>query len=154
VADSNQLLAACGLYCGACYHYRASFAEGAYLLERAAAQGKDLNQFTCQGCRSDRLYIHAGCSNCELRACSESRGYRHCGECPEAPCSRLQAFQHDGHVHHLPILASLDDLNRLGPDAWLEEQQVRWQCSACGAAFSWYDSACPNCGQAVDSFAT
>ncbi len=46
------LLAACDLYCAACYHYRAAFSEGRYLLRRAARQGRSPDNFTCQGCCS------------------------------------------------------------------------------------------------------
>jgi len=49
---SKVLLGVCGLYCGACYHYRASFTEGRYLLEEAARQGRSLEGFACKGCRS------------------------------------------------------------------------------------------------------
>ncbi|RPI31229.1 MAG: DUF3795 domain-containing protein, partial [Chloroflexota bacterium] len=62
----HPLLAVCGLYCGACYHYRASFPEGSHLLAQALRQGRGLEGYTCQGCRSDRRYIHQGCDQCQI----------------------------------------------------------------------------------------
>lgn len=151
MTDRRVLLAACGLYCGACYHYRASFSEGKHLLEEAARQGRALEGFTCQGCRSDILYIHPGCARCEIRACADERGVLHCGLCSELPCTRIEDFQNDGHVHHLDVLDNLAALKEKGPDRWLVEQERRWTCE-CGAKFSWYETACHHCGAPLDSY--
>jgi len=146
-----KLLGVCGLYCGACYHYRASFPEGAHLVEEAARQGRALQGFSCQGCRSDRLYVHPGCAQCEFRACAGEKGVVHCGLCAEYPCARLRAFQSDGRPHHRDVLDNLEALKTLGPERWLAEQERRWRC-ACGAPFSWYETHCPRCGAALDSY--
>jgi hypothetical protein len=151
VADRSVLLAVCGLYCGACYHHRASFPEGAHLLEEAARQGRALEGFTCQGCRSDILYIHPGCTRCEIRACADSQGVLHCGLCPEFPCARIEDFRVDGHIHHLDVLDNLASLKEKGPDRWLAEQEQRWTCE-CGARFSWYETICHNCGMSLASY--
>ena len=145
------LLGACGLYCGACYHYRASFADGKHLLEEARRQGRSTTSFTCQGCRSDVLYIHPGCAQCAIRACTDSKGILHCGLCPESPCELLTMFQGDGHVHHLDVLALLEELREQGPECWLARQAKRWQCQ-CGACFSWYEERCHQCGASLSSY--
>jgi hypothetical protein len=147
----TTILAACGLYCGACYHYRASFPQGEYLLRRAREQGRDPTGFTCQGCRSSALYIHPGCSQCAIRDCADKHGVAHCGACPEWPCDRLWAFQNDGRVHHLDLIDNLRDLHIRGIDEWLAAQKQRWTCT-CGSPFTWYDPTCPACGMAVDSY--
>ncbi|MBN1312890.1 MAG: DUF3795 domain-containing protein [Anaerolineae bacterium] len=149
--DPQSLLAACGLYCGACYHYRASFPEGQHLLEEARRQGRKLEGFTCRGCRSDVLYIHPGCAQCQIRDCTDSRGILHCGLCTEFPCEQLIAFQNDGHVHHLDILMQLEELKEKGPERWLAEQEQRWRCQ-CGASFSWYETTCHRCGASLNSY--
>lgn len=146
-----RLLGVCGLYCGACYHYRASFPDGEHLLEEARRQGRSPVGFTCQGCRSDALYIHRGCAQCEIRACAEGKGILHCGLCSESPCERLKAFHSDGHIHHLDIFAQLEELNEKGADRWLVEQAQRWQCR-CGVSFSWYEETCHHCGAPLDSY--
>jgi hypothetical protein len=151
MADQRLLLGACGLYCGACYHYRASFPEGKHLLEKARLEGRELSGFTCAGCRSDTLYIHPGCAQCKIRACSESKGIEHCGLCPELPCDTIKAFINDGHIHHLDVLANLMELVAKGLDQWLDEQQRRWTCE-CGACLSWYEDRCGSCGGAVRSY--
>jgi hypothetical protein len=39
--DARALLTACGLYCGACYHYRASQPDDKHLMSEAARRGTD-----------------------------------------------------------------------------------------------------------------
>lgn len=149
--DESRLLGACGLYCGACYHYRASFPDGKHLLEEARRQGRSTADFTCRGCRSDVLYVHRGCAQCEIRACTDSRGIPHCGLCAESPCERLRAFHSDGHLHHLDIFDQLEELRAKGSDSWLAEQEQRWRCQ-CRAGFSWYEETCRRCGALLDSY--
>jgi hypothetical protein len=151
MANERLLLGACGLYCGACYHYRASFLEGKHILEEAARQGRETEGFTCQGCRSASLYVHAGCAQCEIRACADNIGVVHCGLCPDFPCDRIRAFQSDGRVHQHDVLDNLVDLRAKGGDQWLAEQARRWKCQ-CGAAFNWYDEFCHNCGAPLASY--
>jgi hypothetical protein len=117
--DKRMLLAACGLYCGACYHYRASFYESERLQAEATRRGREPGRFTCQGCRSDALYIHAGCGQCKIKACADSRGITHCGLCADLPCERLSAFRNDGRIHHEYILIELVNLRQEGPEKWL-----------------------------------
>lgn len=149
--DDRDLLGACGLYCGACYHYRASFPEGKHLLEEAARQGRDLRGFTCKGCRSSLLYIHPGCAQCDIRACTDRQGIAHCGLCTQFPCARIQAFRNDGRIHHLDSISQLEELVVKGPSLWLAAQARRWRCS-CGTAYSWYETVCPSCGAPVPSY--
>jgi len=149
--ESSQLLGVCGLYCGACYHYRASFPEGQHLLDQAVRHGWEAEGFTCRGCRSDRLYVHPGCAQCEIRACAERRGLLHCGLCPEFPCRRIETFQGDGRIHHREVLSQLDELCAEGPDRWLADQARRWRCR-CGSGFSWYEESCHCCGAALESY--
>ncbi len=151
MSDSRLLLGVCGLYCGACYHYRASFPASKHLLEEANRQGRDLRGFTCAGCRSDILYIHPGCAECRIRACAESKNIVHCGLCSEFPCDRIRAFQSDGRIHHLDVISNLEELRAKGPDQRLAEQQQRWICK-CGASFSWYEKSCHNCGAVLNSY--
>ena len=147
----NVLLAACGLYCGACYHYRASFPEGKHLLQQAAHAGRPVEGYTCQGCRSDVLYIHPGCAQCEIRACADGKGVLHCGLCSDFPCERIWAFQSDGRLHHIDVLIELVNLRKKGPEAWLFEQVQRWRC-ACGESYSWYEETCHKCGNPLASY--
>jgi hypothetical protein len=149
--DPNILLAACGLFCGACYHYRASFYTSDRLYQEAARRGRGLEGFTCRGCRSDKLYIHPGCAQCEIRACTDRKGIIHCGLCAEFPCERIKAFQNDGRLHHQTVLLELERMREMGAAQWLTEQEQRWQCE-CGEPYGWYEETCNPCGKALASY--
>ena len=149
--NNLTLLGVCGLYCGACYHYRASFAEGRHLLDEAVRQGRSTEGYICKGCRSHVLYIHPGCLQCEIRVCAEDKKLVHCGLCSEFPCDHLKAFQNDGRIHHRDILANLDRLMEIGPRSWLLEQTQRWECE-CRSPFSWYEEFCNKCGAPLASY--
>jgi hypothetical protein len=146
-----SLIGVCGLYCGACYHYRASFSEGKHLLEEAARQGKNVDGYTCDGCRSDKLYMQPGCAQCQIRACARAKGIDHCGLCAEFPCQRLEDFQHDGRAHHIDVLEQLIELTEFGKDEWLLQQEARWIC-VCGYRFSWYEQTCSQCGATLHAY--
>ncbi len=148
---TNTLLAACGLYCGACYHYRASFYGEERLQREAARRGRDVQGFTCRGCRSERLYIHPGCAQCEIRACTDRKGILHCGLCAEFPCERIKAFQSDGRLHHQDIFIELGRMCEMGAEEWLAKQARRWQCE-CGESYSWYEESCNKCGRPLASY--
>jgi hypothetical protein len=147
----SPLLAVCGLYCGACSHYRASLPQRKHLLEQAVRSGRIPEAYTCHGCRSAHLYVHPGCAQCQIRACAEAKGYLHCGQCQEFPCDRLISFRDDGHVHHLDVCDQLEQLNEKGVDLWLVEQGLLWTCT-CGARFSWYEAHCQACGKDLESY--
>jgi hypothetical protein len=149
--SETELQGACGLFCGACYHYRAAFPESRHLLETALRQGQPPEGFLCQGCRSDRHYVHPGCAACAVRACADQRQIAHCGLCPDLPCLRLMAFQNDGREHHRDVLANLQDAARIDAAHWLQDQALRWTCR-CGASFSWYETSCAQCGAALESY--
>ncbi|MGC9520745.1 MAG: DUF3795 domain-containing protein [Anaerolineae bacterium] len=101
-APASDLLAACGLYCGACYHHRASFPEGAHLLSESMRAGRPLEGYCCSGCWSGSLYVHPGCRDCSLRACVVERGYAHCGMCDAFPYLELLNLASGRYHAHLP----------------------------------------------------
>lgn len=145
--EKRELLGVCGLYCGACDHYRASMSDSVHLLEEARRHGQELEK--CQGCRSTLLT--ESCLKCTLRDCAEDKGVLHCGLCSKYPCNQLKEFQHDGRLHHLPILDNLENLKNREPEQWLAEQAQRWKCQ-CGNHFSWYEEHCHHCDTPLASY--
>ncbi|MBN2325244.1 MAG: DUF3795 domain-containing protein [Spirochaetes bacterium] len=142
-----RLLGFCGLYCGACNHYRASYSEGSHLYGAG-----DLERFVCRGCRGETALLHEGCDVCGIRLCAEKNGLIHCGRCEEFPCDQLIEFQHDArHIHHLDIVGNLRKIEEKGPSPWLEAQEERWTCE-CGLCYSWYEVRCNRCGAGLISY--
>ena len=147
----SDMVGVCGLYCGACPHYRASLTNGVHLIPDGIRNRGNDRGFTCRGCRSGTLYLHPGCTDCTIRSCAEETEIDHCGRCPVSPCTVLTDFQHDGRPHHLDIIANLKDLNDKGEERWLETQRERWTCR-CGTQFSWYEVSCHTCGSSLESY--
>ncbi len=149
-----SLVGYCGLYCGACNHYRASFSKSKHLLDEGVKQGEDPNGFTCGGCRGNAKYLHSGCDVCQIRLCNEKKRSVHCGICTDFPCEMLSTFQNDGHhIHHFDVINNLKEVKLKGPEQWLKEQEEKWKCD-CGMSFSWYEKVCNNCSIELVSYAT
>ena len=109
--DERRIQAApCGLYCGNCSDL---------LLDKA-----------CHGCGCECGQCAAGPHRaaCALYGCCiTERGYESCAECDDCPCTRLIHFAYDPIWRtHLPILENLRRRQRIGVEAWLDEQVAYW----------------------------
>jgi hypothetical protein len=132
----------CGLYCGACPVLVAN-KKGA-VDELAKKIEMDPADLVCAGCKSGAR--KAPRADCEFVLCALEKGVEFCGDCGEYPCKGLTDFRDDEWAHHSAVTKNLDRLKEIGLAAWLEEQDARWTCGACGARFDWYDEKCPDCG--------
>ncbi len=144
-----DLLAYCGLYCGACsFKLAVDENERAHVLSLPDRyeKAKWAELESCPGCRSE--LAAGGDDPCKIRSCARARGLGHCGACTDFPCGDISAFAGDGAPHHGETLANLKRLGEVGEPAWIAEQQVRWTCS-CGARRSWYVGTCPDCGTSL-----
>lgn len=129
----------CGLYCGAC----------PVLLGTRA--GTETNP--CHGCKSDQVAARH-CATCALKACARQKGYAFCYECADlAACAQLQQFIRDERwPYHQGVRQNMETIRQAGVAQWLEAQTARWRCAHCGAAHSWWDETCRECGQAVANY--
>lgn len=146
-----QILGACGLYCGACNHYRYSCPDGEYLLINSNPRNLSSKDFQCKGCHSDLIEILPGCARCKIRRCAELKWDIHCGQCDKYPCGLLIEFQYDGRPHHEDVKRNLRDIKMQGIIQWLIEQERKWKCT-CGFSYSWYEKICYKCGKSLDSY--
>ena len=128
----------CGLYCGAC----------PVLLETKAGTGR----MVCFGCKSGQPAGH--CQTCEIKACAREKGFSFCGECPDLiPCEKMNGFLADAEwPYHAAVPANFRAIRAMGVPQWLQAQETRWKCAACGATHAWRDEICPRCGAAVASY--
>ena len=132
------LHAYCGLYCGA----------GPILLNTKAGTEAE----PCHGCKSEQPTGY--CAVCGIKVCARGRGHAFCNECPEYEgCALMEKFLKDGKWPYQQAAArNLESIRQLGISAWLEAQERRWSCASCDAAHSWWDDACPRCGQSTASY--
>jgi len=146
-AKNENLVAPCGLYCGACSGYLTT--QG-YRDNRASGSGGGKpkpsgESMLCDGCLGGgRVLAHV--TKCAIRTCAESKTKtRRCSECAEFPCSRITDFNNDGMQHHSEVLANLRQLRTMGIKDWTKHEEERWTCPKCQTKLSWYDAECPKC---------
>jgi len=150
----------CGLYCGAC-DMQLAYRQA---LERGVTATWDGINFplrdrltsapiVCHGCKTDSVF--RGCAICPIRKCGRAKPeLETCLDCRRYPCLRhslLNLFRRiTGLSRKLPHLSvipvNLQAIRERGVAAWLQEQQQRWVCPSCSAAFSWYQEQCAGCG--------
>jgi hypothetical protein len=144
----------CGLYCGACEIINAKTAEQ----KRRVIQLFESNipgwhasseEMKCSGCKTENVF--ANCAKCPIRPCAQSKGVEFCHQCPDYPC-QIHGFlqKASSQVPVLRHLKAIDDnqqyIKANGVSAWLNEQEDKWKCPACGNEFSWYADVCAGCG--------
>ena len=100
MTESVEMMAACGIDCGACTIRRMPFeAEAAkeaigwfrkmgWLKETEGVAEAVARKMVCHGCHGDRD-AHWSADCWILRCCVDQKGLRHCHECAEFPCARL-----------------------------------------------------------------
>jgi hypothetical protein len=141
-----NLMAFCGLYCGAC-SFKVAFDEKSreHIKNMPAKydQYKNAELEFCPGCRLDSQH-----TDCKIRNCAKSKGLTHCGECPDFPCIILKAFNDDGMPHHAGCIPNLKTIKEKGLDSFLEGQEKYWTCS-CGVKTSWYLQNCVGCKKPI-----
>lgn len=106
----------------------------------------------CYGCKSEHPAGH--CAICGIKACARGKGYEFCDECAEPKtCDRVHQFMVDPQwPYHQSVLKNMEAIRRDGVAQWLDAQAVRWRCTHCGTAHSWWPETCPQCGQAVANY--
>ena len=147
----ENLVASCGLYCGACPMYLATQENDE---ERLAAIFKQLGpglskisleDLLCDGCLGGGR-LATFCRNCAIRESAIAKTKtRRCSECAEFACSRITDFNNDGMLHHAEVLENLRQLKSMGITNWTKHEEDHWRCPKCQTTFSWYDQECPKC---------
>ncbi len=140
--DPN-LISPCGLYCGVCAIYIAhndnneKFKKRLVGLYKGQVQGKGIlpnsetlaeKNMQCNGCMSDNLFMH--CKQCEIRDCTNKKGYTGCHECDEFPCQYIDNFPMT--VGKKVILRSVPYRRKFGDDKWIKDEEARYFCPDCG----------------------
>ncbi len=140
--DPN-LISPCGLYCGVCAIYIAhndnneKFKKRLVGLYKGQVQGKGIlpnsetlteENMHCNGCLSNILFMH--CKQCEIRDCTNKKGYTGCHECDEFPCQYIENFPMT--VGKKVILRAIPYRRKFGDSKWIEDEEARYFCPDCG----------------------
>jgi predicted RNA-binding Zn-ribbon protein involved in translation (DUF1610 family) len=70
------------------------------------------------------------CRQCEIRACTEKKGYEGCHQCGEFPCRNIETFPMT--VGKRVILRAIPYWREVGTEKWVEDEEARYVCPECG----------------------
>ena len=151
-AKKENLVASCGLYCGACPWYLATQENNEERLASIQKQFGGLMKLSredllCDGCLGGGR-LASFCRKCDIRDSATAKTKtRRCSECAEFACSRITGFNNDGMLHHAEVLENLRQLRTMGIKEWSKHEEDRWRCPKCQTTISWYEDECPKCRQ-------
>ena len=146
MTENNNLIAYCGLYCGACSFKLANDENDRQHLSAMPSRYDKCKEIPLQFCPGCRLINQ--CDSCEIRDCAQDNQLSHCGLCEKFPCDKITEFNDDGVPHHAEVIENLKMLKDMGEERWLKYQERKWRCE-CGAKISWYVKNCFKCGKSI-----
>lgn len=155
---NKELMAPCGLYCGACGVYIATRDNNQkFKTVMGNLYGTKPEDTACLGCmQSDppkKLYGY--CSMCSIRDCVKSKGYYSCHQCQDWPCDQIKNF---GFATGRKVMLQTIPLWRakvaeLGDEEGSVELArmvcARYHCPACGQPLFRGAQRCRACGKDV-----
>ena len=113
-------LAPCGMNCELCHSF----------------QNKKKN---CPGCRRRS-------TNCVITRCDKRKLY--CFECSQYPCRRLRQLDERYRTHYnMSMIDNLEFIKEYGENAFLQQQQEKFQCPDCGKLQTVHYEGCIYCKQ-------
>ncbi len=151
MADAN-LAGRCGLYCGSCIIYRAERDSQQLREEISRENGCEPEDVHCSGCQS--VLIDGWDSddvwgkNCEIVRCLESKELSTCHGC-EVKCHSFQDWYEHMLEYGEDLKQNLKRINCGDLDAWLEEEEEKWSCKACGKPLIINLDRCHMCGESI-----
>jgi len=148
MAKDVNLLAYCGLYCGACSFKVAYDEKNSQHIKNMPSKYDQYKNAELEFCPSCRLDTQRG--SCKIRACAIARDLTNCGECIDFPCEILSDFNNDGMAHHTDCIPNLKMIKERGIDYFWDHQEKYWTCS-CGTKISWYLQNCIRCNKSLDN---
>ncbi len=126
---ARSLIAPCGMNCGLC---------------RAFLRSRN----SCPGCRGDdrgkpKTRVLCRIKTCKAR-CRADQDF--CFNCSSFPCERLRALDKRYRTKYgMSMIQNLLSIQAAGLAAFIEQEQVRWQCPGCGATICVHEASCRIC---------
>lgn len=133
--SEKNLVAPCGIYCGACR---------SYLLQKKNLFKEKGRKSGCLGCRIRNKNCSFIKRDCALIRKNE---IEFCYECENFPCDNLKKID-NGYVNRYNVspINNLKRLKEVGFKSWLQEKEELYKCSECGGEISVHDDECFDCG--------
>lgn len=144
--SNKELVAACGIYCGACGIYLATQEnDNEKILQYAVVLNQTFEETLCDGCGAKRKSLHCF-KKCIFINCKREKGVDFCSECEKFPCMSLNEFKLKM-PHRIEIIESQTRMKEIGIGNWLEEMQDSFKCPRCKTINSAYHLICRKCGE-------
>jgi hypothetical protein len=151
---NKDLMAPCGLYCGACGIYIATRdGNEKFKVILGNLYGTKPEDTECYGCvqTDPPKKMYGFCKTCGIRDCTQSKGYYSCHQCSEWPCSMINNFivatgatvmKRAIPVWKAKVAEHGDDQ---GSVEWARSECARYHCSSCGSPLFRGAQRCKSC---------
>ena len=126
-----SLVAPCGMNCMVCR---------AYLREKNK----------CPGCRGDYTNKPVTRVRCKIKTCEVfgDGEAEFCFQCEDMPCESLKHLDKRYRTrYNMSMIDNLEYIKDHGIEEFLENEDVRWTCSACGGKICVHTGQCYSCGK-------
>lgn len=155
---NRDLMAPCGLYCGACGVYIATRDNNEkFKTVMGNLYGTKPEETECLGCMQPEppKKRYAYCNMCKVRDCVKSKGYYSCHQCSQWPCSLVENF---GFATGRRVMKQTIPVWRAnvaehgdekGSVEWARSVCERYHCSSCGSPLFRGAQRCRVCGRQV-----
>jgi hypothetical protein len=155
---NRDLMAPCGLYCGACGVYIANRdGNEKFTAIMGALYGSEPEKTKCLGCMQPDppKELYGYCKECEIRNCVKSKGHYSCHQCEEWPCDLIENF---GLATGVRVMKGTSPIWRekvaeygdeQGSVEWARAECERYHCSSCGSPLFRGAQRCRACKKPV-----
>ena len=150
--SEQKPLSRCGIYCGACYVYRAERDCGNFLREVAEWQEVEIDQVKCNGCLAPEEEKWPNCNKCHPIKCLKEKGLEFCHECDEFNdhlCAEYAKYEEFTSKRGENIRLNLIKM-KSGNGEYLKKLDETWKCPHCNENYSWYEEKCHHCGKSLN----
>ena len=126
---NNSSIAPCGVNCELCLAFQRT-------------------KNKCVGClNSGNKPYH--CTVCSIKSCVEKKGNDNllCNECVKFPCRRIKDLDKRYTLKYgVSLIQNLNQIKVNGLDSFIDNEQEKWKCSACGKLLCVHNATCLICG--------
>jgi len=155
---NRELMAPCGLYCGACGIYIANRdGNEKFRAVMGNLYGTKPEETVCLGCMQPDppRQLYGYCTGCTIRQCVRAKGFYSCHQCGDWPCVMIEKF---------PVATGLRVMKRAiplwrskvaelgdeeGSVEWARAECERYHCPSCGYPLFRGAQRCRECKTAV-----
>jgi hypothetical protein len=88
------------------------------------------------------------CEQCDIRQCTEEKGYTGCHQCDDFPCGHIENFPMA--IGKKVILRSVPYRRKFGTEKWVRDEEARYICPECGNKVFRGAVKCNQCRVALD----